>query len=280
MTIHMVAVLLFLVLGKVQSQLLRAEVALGSSMYSGDLNSGIPNIKDVRAAMSIGLTYDVADKFRFRARYTAAKVTGDDRFSSRADFQKRGLNFFSNISEISLLGEYDFCNQEQYSLIPYIFGGLGYYSFNPKTNDKNGNIVELANIGTEGQFLTGNPKGKGQTYNLNQMNLQAGAGIRYQLTEDIDLGAEFCFRYLFTDYLDDVHSSFYVKASEFNMSDPAQKLAYELSFRGTRDESKFNYTLPRGLSNNDAYSTFQLSARFRLNFASSSHYGSYKVRFF
>ncbi len=280
MTIQMVAVLLFLVLGKVQAQLLRAEVALGTSMYSGDLNSGVPYIKDVRGAISLGLTYDVADKFRIRARYTAAKVTGDDRYSSRIDFQKRGLNFFSNISEVSLLGEYDFYNQEQYSLIPYVFGGLGYYRFNPKTYDKSGNIVELANIGTEGQFLVGNPKGKGQTYNLNQMNLQVGAGIRYQLTEDIDLGAEFCFRYLFTDYLDDVHSSFYVKASEFNLSDPAQKLAYDLSYRGTRDESKFNYTLPRGLNNNDAYSTFQVSARFRLNFVTAGRYGMYKVRFF
>jgi len=260
------------------SQDLKINVALGASSYSGDLSSKIFYIKETEPAISLGISSEIATQFRLRLQYTYAGVNASDGNSNREDLRKRNLRFFSKISELSLLGEYDFSNSEDYYIYPYIFGGFGIFHFNPKTY-YNGNVVELAKIGTEGQFLPGNPKGKGDTYNLTQFNLTSGIGLRYHINEDSDLGFEFSYRKLFTDYLDDVHSSFYVKAEEFIKAN--QKDALALSFRGYRDESKFNYSLPRGLNNNDSYYSFQIRYNHRLNFLTTDRkYGSYKVRFF
>ena len=86
-------------------------------------------------------------------------------------------------------------------LEPYIFGGVGYFHFNPRAQ-YNGVWYDLHSLGTEGQYLSygNNP----EPYSLYQWAIPFGAGVEKTLNEHWVLGLEIGFRKLFTDYLDDV----------------------------------------------------------------------------
>ena len=62
--------------------------------------------------------------------------------------------------------------------------------------------IDLQPLGTEGQFtgIAGTPK----PYSLLQIGVPLGGGILYRLMDKWDLSLEFSYRFVFTDYLDDV----------------------------------------------------------------------------
>jgi hypothetical protein len=60
-------------------------------------------------------------------------------------------------------------------------------------------------LGTEGQGLNDMPK----KYSLTHFALPFGIGFRFNIGRYVSLGAEWSFRYTFTDYLDDVGGTYY-----------------------------------------------------------------------
>ncbi len=244
----------------VDAQRVRANVGLGVSAYLGDLVQSAPVLKEVSGTLSIGGTYDITEQLRGRLGISILGAKGDDKFNARQDYRERNLNFKTSIWEVALMAEYDFLNRADYSIVPYIFAGPGVYHFNPKTTDNAGNTVELQPIGTEGQNLAAYADRK---YNLTQLNLQFGAGIRYEVSETFSLGAEVSFRKLFTDYLDDVSHGAYLTKELLAAN---QVTAAQLSYRkaGFYDEGKA--AAPRGNPNKkDFFYTFQVTASFRLD---------------
>ena len=106
------------------------------------------------------------------------------------------------MGELNFLKLYNTTGKNHFS--PYIFAGITLFSFNPKV-EYNGTTYELQSMGTEGQGLEGMPK----KYSLTHVALPFGIGLRVNIGRFFCLGAEWGFRYTFTDYLDDVGRFYY-----------------------------------------------------------------------
>jgi hypothetical protein len=122
---------------------------------------------------------------------------------SKNQFQlARNLSFRSDIIEGTGQIEFNFLPYIHGSpddfFTPYLFGGLGFFYFNPKAQ-LDGEWIDLQPLGTEGQPIGGE-------YNKGQMSLVYGAGFKIDLTNVLSLNIEISARALFNDYLDDVSS--------------------------------------------------------------------------
>lgn len=247
----------------VMAQRVRVFGGLGGSAYLGDLIQGSPALKQVSPDVMGGATYDLGEKIRYRLGLSLLGVKGDDALSPRADLRARNLNFKSFIWEVSNLIEYDILDRNVYNIVPYVFGGFGIYHFNPTTHDRNGNKVNLHDIGTEGQYL--NQPGYPKPYHRTQLNIPFGAGVRYEVSETFAVGIEFNYRILFTDYLDDVSTPKYATNA---LIAAGQLEAASLSFRGDEVNPgvKPPLYMPRGNPHNkDAFYSFQVTFSVRLD---------------
>jgi hypothetical protein len=178
---------------------------------------------------------------------------------------ERNLSFRSSISEISLMVELDpfyifgNYNDDHYppAISPYLVAGVGYFHFNPQAK-LNRNYVDLQPLHTEGQGFAEYPNVK--EYKLNQINFPAGIGARYDLSPVLNLRAEFVYRFLTTDYLDDV-SGRYIEPSVFANYLSGTKLTQAILLND-RHKPGAETAHPDGIrgnpKNNDAYITFSV----------------------
>ena len=112
-----------------------------------------------------------------------------------------------------------------HSLTPYVFGGIALYHFNPYTRDTSGTKYYLKPLSTEGEgFIDGR-----NNYNLTQFAIPFGAGVKLSLSDNVNVGFELGYRKLFTDYIDDV-STTYVDQSSLLVNRGSK--AVELAYRG------------------------------------------------
>jgi hypothetical protein len=85
------------------------------------------------------------------------------------------------------------------------FGVAGYY-FNPKAQ-LNGKWTALAPLNTEGQTLVATRP----DYSRFQFAIPLGIGLKYSLNKTSSIGLEYGIRKVFTDYIDDVSTTYYDK---------------------------------------------------------------------
>ena len=181
---------------------------------------------------------------------------------------ERNLSFRSNISEISLTAEihplsifkkWRNIDEEPSRYSPYLLAGIGYFSFNPQAKLQN-NWVDLQPLSTEGQGFKEYPDRK--PYSLHQTNIPLGFGVKYELSSLFNLRAEFVYRILHTDYLDDV-STTYIDPTLFANYFTGSKLTNALLLSDRHYELDPNY-IPTGAgirgnsSQNDGYFTFNI----------------------
>ena len=256
-----IVALLLVISIHVNAQRVRLNGALGLSAYYGDLIQGTPALQDVSPQMQLGATYDLKKQLRFRLGLAFMKVKAADRNNVRIDYRERNLSFSSNIFEFSPMIEYDFVSREEYFLVPYVYGGLGFFTYNPTTIDPNGQKVNLRDWSTEGQGIAGINLGK--SYGKSGFSIPFGIGIRYELSEDLSIGAEFNVRRTFTDYIDDVSSNAYPDPVLLAAAKPG---AERLSYRGYELGVGFpGVSRPRGNSRQkDIYYSLQFAITYRL----------------
>jgi hypothetical protein len=126
-------------------------------------------------------------------------IQGADAKLNNDYYKSRNLSFFSPVTELSLQTEFNFFNyiptlsKRRYS--PYLFAGIGFVSFNPKTRYNN-KVYELHDYRTEGQT--------GDSYKQLAMSVPFGAGFKYNFSGKWTIGTELGYRTAYTDYLDDV----------------------------------------------------------------------------
>jgi hypothetical protein len=128
---------------------------------------------------------------------------------------------------------------KKYLTSPYLFAGLSVFKFDPEAYDNDTKEwVRLQPLGTEGQGTTRyNDRHK---YALTQISIPIGFGMKHNFAENWNLGFEIGVRKTFTDYLDDV-SSTYV---EYNyLESTSGSLAARLSNRtGELSGTRIEYT--------------------------------------
>ncbi len=230
-----------------------------------DLNIGKTNL-------SGGIFFSVAYKnaVTLRLEGTFGQISGNDNvLQGVTDIAKqrynRNLNFRSYITDINLLAEihpmYIFIDwpakdRTPPRFSPYLLAGIGYFSFNPQTKLVGSDRwIDLQPLHTEGQgWVAGR-----EEYKLNQLNIPWGAGIKYELSPLVNLRGEFVYRHTFTDYLDDLSTS-YIDPALFaqNLTPEKAVLANQLYNRQI-DKSIAGIDGKRGTeSNTDGFFSFNL----------------------
>ena len=225
---------------------------LNAFNYFGDLapvsRAASTDITFTRPGGGLIYGYKFHPAMAARASINAGYLRGDD-FSSdptneeSAPRYARNLSFRNFIKELTLGMEFHVLpNYRSPALRPpingYIFLGITGYHHQPQglVPDQDyqsglgeaipeaGQWVDLKPLGTEGQNIEG--FGDGEDYSLWQIAVPLGVGVELALPSNLSVGLELGFRYVFTDYLDDV-STTYVGLDRFD--DP---LARVLSDRG------------------------------------------------
>lgn len=180
-------------------------ISIGSMAYNGDLSpqSPVDMVQQIRPAFGIFGRTSFNNRFSAKLMINYGQVDGDD---ARGTYTDRGFRFQSNIIEANITGELHLIrirHTESSFTFPYIFGGVGFFHFNPKREAPDGSLIELQPLGTEGQGL--------QNYNApyarTQINFPLGIGIRFVLSDKWSVSLEAGARRLMTDYLDDVSST-------------------------------------------------------------------------
>ncbi|RZJ77291.1 MAG: hypothetical protein EOO20_29000, partial [Chryseobacterium sp.] len=201
----------------------------GPTFFLGDLGGnrgkGTTFIKDVNLELTkmmkgAFITVYPNEWMGLRAAAQYTYVSGEDDIINTKGVdelwrKQRNLDFKSNMWEVygaveiyptMLFRKYDDYDPR---LKPYGFIGVGMFHFNPKGSltDANGKKTwhELQPLSTEGQGFAVYPDK--QKYSLTQMNIPMGFGLKYALSEKINIGTELLYRKTFTDYIDDVSTT-------------------------------------------------------------------------
>lgn len=152
--------------------------------------------------------------------------------------KQRNLDFKTTILEgyvaIEFFPTMLFNQNSEYEprLRPYVLAGAGVFHFNPKGSltDAAGNKswYYLQPLRLEGQGMPEYPYSK--PYKLTQINIPFGGGLKYYISDRINLSAEFLYRKTFTDYIDDVSTKYIDPANYTKYLTPSEaSLAYKLS---------------------------------------------------
>ncbi len=174
----------------------------GAANYQGDLQDKRFTFNQAGGAVGIGVLYEITDNLFARANITYAKINGNDKYNLKN--AERNLSFSSPITDFHLGAEYLLLNPYENSFAPYIFAGLSYFAFNPSALDSTGRKVFLQPLSTEGQgFYQNRTK-----YNLGAFAIPFGGGVKFSLSENVRIGIEIGMRKTFTDYLDDVSTTY------------------------------------------------------------------------
>ncbi len=216
---------------------------LGISNFLGELGGanqiGTNYFRDLewsltRMAACVGLRYKLSNYFALKSHLTYGRVSGDDKLTTEYFRNYRNLNFFSDIYEFNLNFEGAF-QQEQvghryrlrkvrgmrgYELYTYAFVGVGVFYFDPKTTYK-GTTIRLQPLGTEGQGLIPSRN----RYSLVQMCIPVGIGFKYTIDRTWGVGLELGIRKTFTDYIDDVSTTYFDFANYPNANPDAAALS-------------------------------------------------------
>jgi hypothetical protein len=198
----------------------------GFSNYSGDLQTKKFTLDQSSAAFGAGAQYDLTEHFSLLAGFNIGHVGAADKFN-KPDLQPRNLSFQSKIAEGNLMAEYNLFDLSEKRFTPYVFAGLAVYHFDPYTYDTLFHKIYLKPLSTEGEGLAQYPSRK--NYNLTQLAIPFGGGIKLRITRSVVVAYEISFRKLFTDYLDDVSTNYISQATLLSAKGPE---AVELAYRG------------------------------------------------
>lgn len=209
------------------SQNIHVGIFTGLSAYNGDLTSKIFPKKVTNGAIGATVNYEFTPQIMLRGGFTYTVVGGADRFSDNDSLRARNLAFETHITELSAIGEYYIFNLEEQKFSPYLFGGLAVFHFNPYDYNGGTQKIFLKPLSTEGEGLPQYPDRK--PYALTQLAIPFGGGVKYAFNDKVRLGLELGMRKLFTDYLDDV-STTYVDPND--LRNAKGQLAVDMSYRG------------------------------------------------
>lgn len=244
----------------------------GSNYSPADLN-----LNQSRTAVGFGARYKLDRWINVAAKFSYLNVKGDDAVTKDIYRNNRNLNFKSNIFEVSARIEAGYQSTRRggnkygvrrnygksKNLTHNIFGfiGVGGFYYNPKGRTATGNYVKLKPLHTEGQGLPGGPK----QYSNYSISLPIGAYYKLTFNKIWSIGVEFSYRKSFTDYIDDVGTSYYDKNAllaaygpvSAQMSDPNLGKIY-----GATSPSADGTPAQRGNKQKDAFMSLEITASY------------------
>ena len=228
-----------------------AGLCFGPSFFLGDLGGNSGKGKNTLKDLNLEFTklmkgaYITVYPTKFLGLRLAASLTyleGDDAIINTTGInelwrKQRNLDFRTNIWEanasVEVFPTMIFSNEEyEPRLRPYGLIGVGVFHFNPQGSLKdaagNKSWYYLHPLLTEGEGMSEYPYSK--PYQLTQLNIPMGGGIKYFVSDRVNVSMEVLYRKTFTDYIDDVSQN-YIDSKNYAKYLSAQdaSLAYKLS---------------------------------------------------
>lgn len=187
-------------------------ITAGAAHYFGDLNNRAA-INRPKPALGIFFRKQFGNYVGLRVAGHYAQLGYSDIYSKNEFQQRRNLSFNTNIFELSLQGDFNFFkflpNNPYYIFTPYITFGAGIFSYDPYAF-YNGQKNYLRPLNTEGQTFYKNRK----AYSSMAVCFPIGAGVKYNISENLNISFEISHRFTGTDYIDDV-STTYIGVDKF-----------------------------------------------------------------
>lgn len=203
----------------------------GISHYSGDLTQTHFETRGFKPSIGLITRYTPFDRFTFRLSGQYGSLEGDDTWYQTPEGETpRNLNFKSDLWDFTAAAEWNLISidpRKSTGVIPYIFLGASVFKYNPKALfiydpssphlsrlnssyasliSRDSSWVDLQPLGTEGQETTEFNERK--RYNLTQIAIPIGFGVKIKMNEKWSAGLEYGLRLTFTDYIDDVSSTY------------------------------------------------------------------------
>ena len=230
-------------------------ISFNALNYYGDLapkpSRFSTDISFTRPAIGLAYSHRFGPRYSLIGSFMYGTLTGADSESANVNDinngfyrYQRNLSFRNRIKELSLVASFDlFPNTATYisrvNWTPYVFAGVAVFLHNPQAKapktDLNGNPlpdggkwIDLQPLGTEGQkatLLESDANYGIKAYKKIQAAIPFGIGARFRLNQMLDLSAELGFRYLVTDYIDDVSKN-YVDLGVFGDDELAKAMSY------------------------------------------------------
>jgi hypothetical protein len=177
---------------------------LGGSYYYGDIvSTNRIQTQTIGPAGGVFLRKHLNKRTCFRANFMYARIGAADSnlVDKKSAFQEsRNLAFYADLFELSgvveynLILDYNKARRIVNRAIPYVYGGLGLFYFEPKAiHPITGNPVNLRPL-----------KLDGSTYSPIAIAFPIGAGVRYYLNRNWQLGFDIGIRLTTTSHLDDI----------------------------------------------------------------------------
>lgn len=180
-----------------------AGIGLGASHYFGDLNTD-NEINEIGIAGTAFARYNFNNRLAWRLGLSYGQISGSDTNSENNFENLRNLSFRSDIGEAAATLEFNFLPYNHGSrdkfFSPYLMAGFNVYLYDPEA-EIDGTFHKLRELGTEGQFI-------GEEYNTIDMGLVYGGGVKVSISFEWAIQVELSSRLLFTDYLDDVSTTY------------------------------------------------------------------------
>jgi len=200
-------------------------IGAGSSNYFGELvpNTIFSSNSLLSTRWNLGLTYTkhFHKRFSYKASLSYIRIAGDDNYYNlktgdegtyfAANFA-RNLHFRNDLKELALSGIYELKRQTPYRMkrpdvSPYVFAGFAILLSEPQARGMTTNQTSAANwvsLRNMAGYSFSQKGTEGVSYSPFTYAIPLGFGIRYKLDKYIDLGFEATYRFVFSDYLDDV----------------------------------------------------------------------------
>jgi hypothetical protein len=193
----------------------------GSSHYIGDLVpvAGLFSVgaQTTRWNVGVNFTRHLSSNFSANLGLNYIRIAGDDSYFSPVGVWEgnfnRNLHFRNDIKELSLVGMYEIGGNPENNLkrnvvSPYVYLGVSGFLHSPDARlpfflDGSNNPINAPWISDRNSSLK-DYNTEGDEYSLIGISIPFGVGIRYKITNQMDLGFDFGYRIAMTDRLDDV----------------------------------------------------------------------------
>jgi hypothetical protein len=194
-------------------------ITAGVAHYFGDLNTRA-GVNRPKPAVGIFFKKQFNNYLGVRLSAHYAQLGYSDIYDKNAYQKRRNLSFNTEIFEIAAMGDFNFfkfvSGDPYYSFTPYVTLGIGAFSYNPYAYLNNKKYY-LRPLGTEGQNIKYTDPVTGKTrkpYGSMAVCFPIGAGIKYNIRNNVNLSIQIVHRLTLTDYIDDI-STTYVGIDKF-----------------------------------------------------------------
>ncbi|WKN44564.1 DUF6089 family protein [Tunicatimonas pelagia] len=216
-------------------QYITLEVSVNALNYFGDIapksSFASTDISFTRPGIGVSSSVRLGQSLSARLGFMWGRLSSSDFRVADPDDQDdvyryaRNLQFRNNIKDLSLMLVYDIFSNPytvtlRQSFTPYVFAGVSVFHHSPQGLVPSeavlypDNTLSAEQIPQSGEWVALKPlQTEGQNYSNFSFSIPVGVGLRFRLNQLMDIEAEVNYRFLFTDYLDDVSTDYVDKGT-------------------------------------------------------------------